>query len=298
MSAPDISVVIPTYKRETELINAVRAVLGQSHSDLELIVLDQSRDHPPETKKALTTIKDPRFRYYRISPPSLPAARNFGLRAAKAPIVLFLDDDIKAHSDLVKYHLQAYKKNSAISAVGGRVLQAGFPIKKQVLRFDKHGVSHGVFTATEAGYTNAFPGGNHSLKVADAKKVGGYDTRYYRIAFREESDMGLKMIRAGMKIYYEPKAEIFHLNTISGGLTHYEDLFDRLDFYRNDLFFVLRTVGLWNIPGALYAKFMEYCHLRPLGKALKRSVYFGIGLLTAFRRQLFGRQITAKEIRS
>jgi GT2 family glycosyltransferase len=296
MSLPDISVIIPTYNREQQLLDTIDAILSQSHHNLELLVLDQSRRHQPKTEAALAEIKDGRFRYIKIGPPSLPAARNFGLKVAKAPIALFLDDDIEADKDLVKFHLAAFAEHPDASAVGGRVLQDGFPIKKEVLKFDKHGVSHGVFTATQAGYTNAFPGGNHSLRVEAALALSGYDTRYYRIAFREESDMALKMSRAGMKIYYEPRAEIFHLDTVSGGLRHYTDLFDTLDFYRNDLFFVLRSVRLKNIPGALYAKFMEYCHLRPLSKALKRTTLFSLGFLTALRRLAFGRQIIAHEV--
>jgi glycosyltransferase involved in cell wall biosynthesis len=296
MNGPDISVVIPTYNRELELLNTIRDVLGQSHRNLELIVLDQSRRHTPGFGTKLKSIKDKRLRYIAISPPSLPAARNFGLHAARSPIVLFLDDDIKPVKDLVKYHLEAHQKHPDASAVGGRVLQDGFPIMKEVLRFDKYSVSHGVFTATHSAYTNTFPGGNHSIIVKDALSVGGYDTRYYRIAFREESDLSLRMVRAGLKIYYEPRAEIFHLNTVVGGLRHYTDLFDTIDFYRNDLFFVLHTVKFADIAGALHAKFMEYCHIRPLGQGLKRSVFFVIGFLTALRRLFFGRQIKAREI--
>ena len=296
MNQPDISVVIPTYNRDQELMDTINDILGQSHHNLEVIVLDQSQRHSPEFEENLRMIKDPRLHYIKIGPPSLPAARNFGLKVAKAPIVLFIDDDIKASQDLVKYHLMAYQQHPDASAVGGRILQAGFPIKKEVLRFNKYGVSHGVFTATQAAFTNAFPGGNHSVKVEEALKVGGYDTRYYRIAFREESDMALRMSRAGMKIYYEPKAEIFHLDTVKGGLRHYTDLFDTVDFYRNDLFFVLHNVGLANLAGALHAKFMEYCHVRPLGKGLKRSTYFAIGLLTAWRRLWVGRQVISKEV--
>ena len=295
---PEISVVIPTYNRENDLVNTVRTILGQSYKNLELLVLDQSHSHQPETLKALQEIeiKNRRFRYYKIRPASLPAARNFGLQAATAPIVLFLDDDIKAGKDLVEQHLRVYKEHPDICAVGGRVMQAGFPVKNQILEFNKYGVSHGVFTSPKAGYTNAFAGGNHSVKVADALAVGGYDTRYYRIAFREESDLALRLSHAGKKIYYEPKAEIFHLNTVGGGLRHFTDLFDTIDFYRNDLFFVLHCVDANNIAGALHSKFMEYCHVRPLSKGLKRSSYFVIGFLTALRRLWFGRQVIAREV--
>jgi glycosyltransferase involved in cell wall biosynthesis len=241
---PDITVVIPTYRREKELVDTVRAMLSQSHKNFELVVVDQSDDHLAETKTALQNISDERFRYFRTTPPSLPAARNFALQVARAPIVLYLDDDIVPIKDLVKYHLQVFAEHPEISAVGGRVMQKGFPVKREVLQFDRYAISHGVFTASEPGFTNAFPGGNCALKVADALKVGGFETRYYQNAFREESDMALKMVRAGMRIYYEPRAEILHLAAHYGGTRSktYGHLYDTARFYRNELFFTLRAV--------------------------------------------------------
>lgn len=44
--------------------------------------------------------------------------------------------------------------------------------------------------------------------MSDALSVGGFDTRYYGNAFREENDMSLKMVRAGVTIFYEPSAEL------------------------------------------------------------------------------------------
>lgn len=297
MKLPDITVALPTYRRESVLVDTIKALLeSQTYENFELLVVDQSEAHKPETAEKLDSVKDERFRYIKATPPSLPAARNFCLREAKAPIVLFLDDDIVPHKDLVKNHLGAFKSHPDASAVGGRVLQDGFPIKKSVLYFDEYAISHGVFTATNPGYTNAFPGGNHSLKVKDALKVGGFDTRFYKNAFREESDMALKMTRSGMKIYYEPKAEILHLAAKEGGtrVKTYKHIYDTPIFYRNEIFFTLRAV----VPGkkiqALKKKYREYCFAVRHFAAYRRRVLFILGIFAAVWRAYFGKQVITR----
>ncbi len=294
---PDLSVVIPTYNREKELLDTIHDVLAQSHNNLELLVIDQTLKHSPETTQALAAIKDERFRYYQADPPSLPAARNFALKVTHAPIVLFLDDDVVVDKDLVKYHLSAFKARPDVSAVGGRVLQHGFPIKKEVLRFDKYAISHGVFTATEPAYTNAFPGGNCALRVTNALKLGGFDTRFFGNAFREESDMAFKMIRAGMKIYYEPRASLLHLAAHSGGTrsASYSDIRDTQLFYVNELFFTLRAVKFKNLLPALARKHQEYCWGLGRKVLVSRTVLFIFGMLRAVGRQLFIKQTITKE---
>lgn len=296
---PDICVAIPTFQRDDILISTIHDVLKQSHKNLELVVVDQSTEHLPSTVKAITAINDPRFRYFKTSPPSVTAARNFALKVSRAPLVLFLDDDVVLHDDMVKEHLKAHAAHPEVSAVAGRVLQKDFPIKKEVLKFDEYGISHGVFTATEPGYTNAFPGGNHSIKVADALSIGGFDTRYYYNAFREENDMSMRMVNAGMKIFYEPKAVLTHLAAPHGGSRakkQYKHLYDAPHFYRNELFFTGRVVKRRNLLEALRRKYNEYCIVPSRKQGLKRRIYFASGLVVAIWRILIGRQIVSKEI--
>ncbi len=296
MPSPDISVAIPTYNRSEVLIDTIHDVLKQSYKNLELIVVDQTKKHDPEVQSALDLIKDPRYRYFKTAPPSLPAARNFALNVARAPIVLFLDDDVKLKKNMVAEHLKALEKYPEISAVAGRVMQTGFPIKKEVLRFDDYAVSRGVFTATDAGYTNTFPGGNHSIRVKDALAVGGYETRYRGNAFREESDLAFRLVRHGMKIYYEPRAELLHLAAPSGGLRISGHIYDSKTFYKNEMFFTIRAVKFYRLPKAILKKYLEYC--KPGRKImLKRSLYFTAGLLTAFWWIVFGKKIVQREVK-
>lgn len=68
MANPDITVAIPTYKRERILLDSIQDILQQSHNNFELMVIDQSPEHPADFKQAIAAIKDKRFRYILADP--------------------------------------------------------------------------------------------------------------------------------------------------------------------------------------------------------------------------------------
>jgi glycosyltransferase involved in cell wall biosynthesis len=89
---PDISVVLATYDRRPSLPRAIASVVAQDDVRFELIVVDDaSRDG---TSDYLAALSDPRIRTIRVERNGGPgAARNLGLKAARAGIVAFLDSD-------------------------------------------------------------------------------------------------------------------------------------------------------------------------------------------------------------
>jgi glycosyltransferase involved in cell wall biosynthesis len=89
---PDISVVVATYNRRHSLSRAIASVLSQDDVRFELIIVDDaSRDG---TADYLATLTDPRIRTFVAPRNGGPgAARNLGLKAARAGIVAFLDSD-------------------------------------------------------------------------------------------------------------------------------------------------------------------------------------------------------------
>jgi glycosyltransferase involved in cell wall biosynthesis len=91
-ATPDISVVLATYNRRHSLPRAIASVLAQDDVRFELIIVDDaSRDG---TADYLATLADPRIRTVMAERNGGPgAARNLGLKAARAGIVAFLDSD-------------------------------------------------------------------------------------------------------------------------------------------------------------------------------------------------------------
>ncbi len=89
---PAVSVVIPTYNRAPLLRRALDSVLRQTFRDFEVLVVDDGSTD--ETAGMVAELRDVRIRYLRQSRNSgVGAARNRGLREARAELIAFLDSD-------------------------------------------------------------------------------------------------------------------------------------------------------------------------------------------------------------
>lgn len=88
----DVTVVIPTRGRPELLKRAILSALGQTHYNLEVVVVLDGDD--PMTIEAVSGIEDPRLSLILLDPPAGGAeARNTGVRAAKGTYIALLDDD-------------------------------------------------------------------------------------------------------------------------------------------------------------------------------------------------------------
>lgn len=87
-----VSVVVPTYNREKLLKETMDGILGQTHKDIELIIVDNcSKDN---TEGMVKAYNDPRIRYFRNANNGVIAVnRNLGVRSATGKYLAFCDDD-------------------------------------------------------------------------------------------------------------------------------------------------------------------------------------------------------------
>jgi glycosyltransferase involved in cell wall biosynthesis len=94
---PLVSVIIPCFNQAQYLTEAVESVLGQRHSDWEIIIInDGSQDNTSEVAQALANNHPGhRIRLLEQANAGLAAARNAGIRACSGQYVLPLDADDK-----------------------------------------------------------------------------------------------------------------------------------------------------------------------------------------------------------
>ncbi|NJY63957.1 glycosyltransferase family 2 protein [Salinimicrobium sp. CDJ15-81-2] len=87
-----VSIVIPTYNRGNILPVAIDSVLKQTHSNWELILIDDgSTDNSREVVEPYLT--DERITYYFKDNSGVSAARNKGIDLANGQYIIFLDSD-------------------------------------------------------------------------------------------------------------------------------------------------------------------------------------------------------------
>ena len=86
---PLVSVIIPTYNRETKVCDAIRSVLGQTYKNVQLLVIDDGSTD--STSGLINSFPGVEFIQQRHA--GQAAARNNGLRNAKGDLIANLDSD-------------------------------------------------------------------------------------------------------------------------------------------------------------------------------------------------------------
>jgi glycosyltransferase involved in cell wall biosynthesis len=114
-----ITVIIPSFKRPSDLRRCVAAIAVQSRPANEVIVVNREGD--TETADIVTRLRLqlPGLRLVRVTEPGLIAALNCGLDSATGDLFAFTDDDAEPQVDWLE-RIEAHFGDASVGAVGGR----------------------------------------------------------------------------------------------------------------------------------------------------------------------------------
>ena len=215
MTELKISVVLPTHNNAQILPDCLRRILSQTlpKEEYEVIVIDDgSMDGTVGVLREIRGIRVQSFD--KNSGPS--AARNAGILAAKAPIIVFIQDDILVKPDFLEQHLSFHEERSDVASVlvgntrfdpavaqtpfmqwwEGK--QFGFPIG-------------GIGEVGGISYLNFYPT-NLSAKREFLLRNGLFDKEFFvngHIGY-EDTELGYRLWQAGMRLYYNPALKVLH----------------------------------------------------------------------------------------
>lgn len=297
-STYSICIAIPTYNRETVLCKTIEQVLQQDPPSDEVLVIDQTPEHEAETERYLKELRDSgRIRWIKHGPPNLPGARNRALRETGCVLILFIDDDVLLTPGFIGKHAVNFEDPKVVAVAGRTIQNKGWlkvrrPDKwPRCLDFKYFPLDSGVRADDVAN----FIGCNHSVRRESALRLGGYDENYIGRAYREDSDMAMRLWRSGGRIVYDPEPCLTHLAAPSGGcrldsskskmpewqvsfpgiyfITRH--FFPRATYWHHVLFagvrsYVMRRVNVmkpWRLPWA----FLSYVYSCMLAGKLARS---------------------------
>ncbi len=118
------------------------------------------------------------------------AARNAGWRAAGAEWVAFLDDDVVPEPDWAQQLLEDIGSLSASVAGSQGVVRVPLPPDRPPTDWERNvaGLERARWATADMAY-----------RRAALAAVGGFDERFER-AYREDADLGLRLVRAGWRI--------------------------------------------------------------------------------------------------
>jgi GT2 family glycosyltransferase len=195
----EVSVVVPTYRRQDLLASCLDALLAQNLDPdrYEIIVADdEASPRTQELVERLSRRGGPALRYVAVTSTQGPAgARNAGWQAANAAVIAFTDDDCQPQPDWLREGLAAM--TPTVDAVAGG-LEVPLPPEPTDYERDTAGLAKGEFVTA-----NCF------VRRAALEAVGGFDERF-TMAWREDSDLQFSLLEHGFCIERAPQALVVH----------------------------------------------------------------------------------------
>jgi glycosyltransferase involved in cell wall biosynthesis len=212
--APAVSVVISSFNRAHALRAAVRALIDQDVPpglEFEIIVVDNnSTDETPRVVSELAALS-PRVRYVFERRQGVSYGRNAGIRAARAPIVAFTDDDNVAAREWVARVHETFEEHPEAAAAGGRVLPRWIGAPPAWLD-NRHWSPLAILDyGSRPFYTSAEdPRCLLSANLAVRRKVfstiGEFSPRFPRC---QDHELLIRLWRAGARVLYTPALVVY-----------------------------------------------------------------------------------------
>lgn len=190
----------------------------QTTSDFDLVVVDNgSTDGTPRLLTKWASEEPSRRRVVTEPTPGLSRARNAGVAASDADVVLFIDDDAVAPPEWVAAHLATYQQDTTPAAAGGPVVLdwvetrprwADSRLEHWFSALD-HGDKPGPFPPPHGPY-----GTNMSARRKVLSEVGGFSESLGRrgrsLISSEEADLWRRVWDDGHTIAYDPATLVVH----------------------------------------------------------------------------------------
>jgi GT2 family glycosyltransferase len=211
-----LTVIIPTYNRQELLAKALAGYCAQAAPHLihELLVIDDGSTDNTElmVQKVARNAPFP-VRYLRQANSGPATARNFGIREAQSPLLLFSDSDIIPEPTLVAEHIDWHKKNPEMTtAVLGYVTWS--PEIKTTPFMRWYGEDGALFAfrrfrnRREIDFFCLYTC-NLSLKREFLQTSGQFDEEF-KSASWEDVELGYRLHKAGLRLLYNPRAVAYH----------------------------------------------------------------------------------------
>jgi GT2 family glycosyltransferase len=209
-----ISVVVPTYNRIDTLRYVIPALVAQDlrPDAFEVIVADSRSNDGTAEYLAEIARSSPNVRHLPGPYTGRAGARNAGIAAARAPIVLFTDADISASPDLLSRHLARHAKGAGRAVIGCEI---------QVDSYDEYVRKSGNPAARDPLHPSTrkhlswlyFMTGNCSVRRDDLERVGRFDEAFTGYG-HEDLELGYRLQHAGIAIEYAAEAVNYHWHPV------------------------------------------------------------------------------------
>ncbi len=245
----EVSVVIPNFNGIAFLDSVLASLEGQTLSNFEVILVDNGST---DGSCSFVTANYPWVHLIELAENfGFCGAVNAGIRAAKAPYVLLLNNDTEVKEDFVEEMLAAIRRHKNAFSCGARMVQY-----HDRDRLDDVG---NYYCALGWSFARGRGKDIHAYETEDKifsacagaaiyrkkiiEKIGYFDEEHF--AYLEDTDIGYRARIYGYENWYAPKAIVYHVGSGTSG-SRYNQFKTRYSS-RNNIYLIYKNMPLLQI---------------------------------------------------
>ncbi len=203
-----VTVVMPVLNEERCVADAVQSVLGQTFTDVELLVVDgESTDATAATVRAIAE-REPRVRLLHNPARTIPSALNIGLREAQGRFIARVDGHASVSDTYLERAVATLAVDPQVAAVGGRrigVARTDSGVAVATALSSRFGVGDSINH-----YADSAQDTDHAsfgvFRVDVLREIGGWDEN---LLVNEDVDLDHRILGLGFRIRFDPAMSIY-----------------------------------------------------------------------------------------
>ena len=252
-NTPLVSIITVNYNQTKVTCDLLESLKKNSYSNFEIILIDNgSVDNAESTFKKI--IPDIKY-HYNENNLGFAGGNNLGIKMAKGDYMFFVNNDTEIPNGTIENLLKPFDKTENLGVVSPKIFYYDEPTMIQyagytpINPYTARNSTIGQYETDNGQYdqTRPTPYAHGAAMMVSRKvinEVGPMPEFFF--LYYEELDWCEQIRRAGFEIYYEPKASIFHKESVSVGR-----LSSMKTYYltRNRILFMRRNATSLNMLG-------------------------------------------------
>lgn len=208
----DADIIILSWDRTADTIDALRSALDQEGAAVSVIVVDQGSEAAGQAQLAAFCSRHPDIRLIKNTRNvGVPAGRNQGAAAGRAEVIVFLDNDaVFANPHCVRQAVERLRSQPELGALSFAV--GCFDSPDGVASPDEsswiYGARHAPAWWRRCFQERKFVGTGAALRRCAFEDVGGFDPELFFL--HEEEDLSEGLINRGFAIAYAGDIAVRH----------------------------------------------------------------------------------------